>query len=164
MAAAARAALRRRDSALAMYDVKTIATQIRETHYADRLITLLSIAFGALATLLAAIGLYGVMAYSVARRTRELGIRMALGAQRMQVLRMVMREAVLLAVIGIAVALPIALGLGRFVEKQLFELHAYDPQILFGATALLAVVTMIAGYLPAMRATRIDPMNALRWE
>lgn len=164
MARLARRVVRQRDASLPIYDVKTIATQIRETHYADRLITMLSIAFGLLATLLAAIGLYGVMAFTVARRTRELGIRMALGAQRAQVLRMVMKEVLLLAAIGMGVALPIAVGLGRLIQSQLFELKAADPGVLIGATALLAAVAMIAGYIPAFRATRIDPMNALRWE
>jgi ABC-type antimicrobial peptide transport system permease subunit len=87
-----------------------------------------------------------------------------LGAQRAQVLRMVMKEVVLLAAIGIAVALPMAIGLGRFIQAQLYELKASDPGILCAATALLIVVAMIAGYIPALRATRIDPMNALRWE
>jgi len=160
----ARRAVRQRDAGLPVYDLKTIATQIRETHYADRLITMLSIAFGFLATLLAAVGLYGVMAFSVARRTRELGIRMALGAQRAQVLRMVMREVLLLAGIGICVALPLAVGLGHLIQSQLFELKASDPGILFAATALLALVALVAGYIPAFRATRIDPMTALRWE
>lgn len=160
----ARRTVRQRDASLPIFDVKTIATQIRETHYADRLITMLSIAFGMLATLLAAIGLYGVMAFTVARRTRELGIRMALGAQRAQVLRMVMKEVLLLAAIGVGVALPIAVGLGRLIQSQLFELKAADPGVLCGATALLAAVAIAAGYIPAFRATRIDPMNALRWE
>lgn len=164
MARLARRTVRRRDASLPIFDVKTIATQIRETHYTDRLITMLSIAFGLLATLLAAVGLYGVMAFTVAQRTRELGIRMALGAQRAQVLRMVMKEVVMLAAIGIVVALPIAIGLGRLIQSQLYQLKPTDPGILCAATAVLAFVAMLAGYIPALRATRIDPMNALRWE
>jgi ABC-type antimicrobial peptide transport system permease subunit len=160
----ARRAVRQRDAALPIFDVKTIAAQIRETHYADRLITMLSIAFGFLATLLAAVGLYGVMAFSVTRRTRELGIRMALGAQRQQVLRMVMKEVLLLTAIGMGVALPVAVGLGRLIQSQLFELKASDPGVLCAATVLLTAVAMFAGYIPALRATRIDPMSALRWE
>jgi predicted permease len=159
-----RRALRRLDPGLPIYDVKTLETQIRETHYIDRLITMLSAAFGFLATLLAAIGLYGVMAFTVAQRTRELGIRMALGAQHGTVVRLVMREVVLLAGIGIGVALPLVFGLGRFIESQLFELKATDPPTLTAATLLLAVVALGAGYIPALRATRIDPMDALRWE
>ncbi len=160
----ARRTVRRLDAGLPIYDMKTLETQIRETHYIDRLITMLSAAFGLLATLLAAIGLYGVMAFTVSQRTRELGIRMALGAQNGNVLRLVMREVVILTAIGIGVALPLALGLGRLIESQLFEIKASDPSVLIGATVLLGAVALAAGYIPALRATRIDPMNALRWE
>jgi putative ABC transport system permease protein len=144
--------------------MKTLETQIRETHYTDRLITLLSAAFGLLATLLAAVGLYGVMAFTVSRRTRELGIRMALGAQRGSVVRLIMQEVFLLAAIGIGIALPLAFGLGRFIDSQLFGLKATDPLTLSAATLLLTAVALAAGYIPALRATRIDPMDALRWE
>jgi ABC-type antimicrobial peptide transport system permease subunit len=164
MAKLARRTVRRLDAALPVYDMKMVETQIRETHYIDRLITLLSAAFGLLATLLAAVGLYGVMAFAVARRTRELGIRMALGAQRGSVIRLVMQEVFLLAGIGIGVALPLAFGLGRFIESQLFGLKASDSLTLTAATLLLATVALAAGYVPALRATRIDPMEALRWE
>jgi predicted permease len=164
MARLVRRMVRQHDSRLPVYDVKTLATQIRETHYVDRLISMLSAAFGFLATMLAAIGLYGVMAFSVTRRTRELGIRMALGAQRNTVLNLVMREVVLLAGIGVAVALPMALGLGRLLQTQLFHVKASDPATLAAATAVLVIVALVAGYIPALRATRIDPMSALRWE
>lgn len=164
IASEARRLVRETAAGLPIFDVKTIAAQIRETHYIDRLITSLSAAFGFLATLLAAVGLYGVMAFSVARRTRELGIRMALGAPRSTVMSLVMREVALLAGLGIAVALPIALALGRFVKSQLFEIPASDPATILAATCALAMVAGIAGYIPALRATRIDPMNALRWE
>ncbi|MGI8961708.1 MAG: FtsX-like permease family protein, partial [Bryobacteraceae bacterium] len=164
MARLARRTVHRIDATLPVYDMKTVENQIRETHYIDRLITMLSAAFGLLATLLAAVGLYGVMAFTVARRTRELGIRMALGAQRGSVVRLVMQEVFLLAGIGIGAALPLALGLGRFIESQLFGLKATDPSTLTAATLLLAAVALAAGYIPALRATRIDPMNALRWE
>jgi predicted permease len=160
----ARRTVRRLDAALPVYGVKTMETQIRETHYIDRLITLLSAAFGLLATLLAAVGLYGVTAFTVSRRTRELGIRMALAAQRGSVVGLIMQEVFLLAGIGIGVALPLAFGLGRFIECQLFGLKATDPLTLMAATLLLATVALAAGYVPAIRATRIDPMEALRWE
>jgi predicted permease len=159
-----RRAIRNTDSGLPVYNLKTLTTQIHETHYTDRLIALLSAAFGLLATLLASVGLYGVMAYTVARRTREIGIRMALGAQRGTVLWIVMQEVLLLAGLGIAVGLPTAFALGRFVEDQLFLLRAHDPMTISSATILLAIVSVIAGYVPARRATRIDPMQALRWE
>jgi ABC-type antimicrobial peptide transport system permease subunit len=104
------------------------------------------------------------MAFTVSRRTRELGIRMALGAQRGSVVRLVMREVLLLAAIGIGIALPLAFGLGRLIESQLFGLKAMDPLTVTAATLLLATVALAAGYIPALRATRIDPMDALRWE
>jgi len=164
LARIARRAVLNADPGLPIYDLKTLVTQIQDAHYIDRLITMLSAAFGLLATILAAVGLYGVTAFSVARRTRELGIRMALGAQRTTVLNLVMKEVMLLAGVGIAVALPIAIGLGRFLQSQLFEVKASDPATMASATVLLAMVALLAGYVPALRATRIDPMNALRWE
>lgn len=159
-----RRTVRQIDAGLPIYNVKALATQINETHYTDRLVAFLSAAFGLLATLLASIGLYGVMAYTVARRTREIGIRMALGAQRNTVLWIVMQEVLLLTGVGMAVGLPSAFALGRLVQDQLFLLRAHDPITLISATVVLAVVSAIAGYLPAYRATRIDPMQALRWE
>ncbi|MBV9677470.1 MAG: ABC transporter permease, partial [Acidobacteriaceae bacterium] len=164
MIATARQTIRQLDARLPLYAAKTVDTQINETHYVDRLLSMLSAAFGALATILAAIGLYGVMAYTVARRTPELGIRMALGAPRGNVLRLVMREVVMLIAIGIGAALPLALALGRYLEKQLFQIHPNDPLTLLAATGLLTLVALTAGYIPAFRATRIDPVNALRWE
>lgn len=152
------------DAGLPIYNVKALTTQINETHYTDRLVAFLSAAFGLLATLLASIGLYGVMAYTVARRTREIGIRMALGAKRNTVLWIVMQEVLLLTAIGMAIGLPSAFALGRLVQDQLFLLRAHDPMTLISATVVLAVVSAVAGYLPAYRATRIDPMQALRWE
>jgi ABC-type antimicrobial peptide transport system permease subunit len=160
MAKMPRRTVRRLDAALPVYDMKTLESQIHETHYTDRLITLLSAAFGLLAT----VGLHGVMAFTVSRRTRELGIRMALGAQRGSVVRLVMREVFLLAAIGIGIALPLAFGLGRLIESQLFGLKAMDSLTVTAATLLLATVALAAGYIPALRATPIDPMDALRWE
>ena len=124
----------------------------------------LSLAFGFLATLLASIGLYGITSFSVARRTQEIGIRMALGAARGNVLRLVMREVVILAAAGLGVGIPVALALGKLVESQLFAMKAGDPAVIAGAAAVVLLVSALAGYLPARRATRIDPMRALRWE
>jgi ABC-type antimicrobial peptide transport system permease subunit len=130
----------------------------------ERLMAMLSAVFGGLATVLAAMGLYGVMAYVVARRTREIGIRMALGADRGSVVWLVMREVLLLAAIGVGIGLTSAWGLTRLVESQLFEVKPSDPLTLLAATVGIATVAMLAGYVPARRATGIDPTTALRFE
>jgi ABC-type antimicrobial peptide transport system permease subunit len=130
----------------------------------ERLMASLSASFGFLATVLAALGLYGVMAYVVARRTREIGIRMALGANRGTVIWLVMREVLLLSTVGIIVGLGAALVLTRYVESQLFEVKPSDPVTLLLGTLGIAVVAMLAGYAPARRATGIDPTRALRFE
>jgi len=130
----------------------------------ERLIAILAAAFGVLATLLAAIGLYGVMAYSVARRTGEIGVRMALGAVPADVLRLVLFGAVRLAAAGIVIGLAGALAAGRLIESQLFGIKAADPVIYGGAALLLALVALIAAGVPAWRAARIDPVVALKYE
>ncbi|MEO8125842.1 MAG: ABC transporter permease [Bryobacteraceae bacterium] len=164
MAVVLQKAVHQADPNLPVFQVKNMQAQVDESLFVERIIALLSAFFGLLATLLAAIGLYGVMAYAVARRTREIGIRMALGAERGNVLWLVMREVTLMGGIGIAIGLPIAYLLGRLVESQLFGLSAQDPGILVIATASLALVALLSGYLPAERATRVDPMVALRYE
>ena len=118
----------------------------------------------ALATLLASIGLYGVMAYVVARRTRDIGIRMALGAGPGNVLWQVLRESLVLALIGIVIGVPAALAGTRFVRSMLFGLGFADPIVIVSAAALLALIAALAGLLPAHRASRVDPMVALRYE
>jgi ABC-type antimicrobial peptide transport system permease subunit len=114
--------------------------------------------------MLAAIGLYGVMSYAVSLRTREIGIRVALGAERRTVLIMVLREVAILALIGIAIGLPSGYGLGRLVESQLYGLTARDPLTFAVATVTLLLSALLAGYVPAARATRVDPLVALRYE
>ncbi|MDP8981389.1 MAG: ABC transporter permease, partial [Acidobacteriota bacterium] len=160
MSAAVQSEVRKLDADLPVFDVKTMQAQLDESLFTDRIIAVLSSAFGLLATLLAAVGLYGVMAYTVARRTREIGVRIALGANRASVLRLVMGEVALMAVVGIAVALPVAYWLSRLVQNQLYGINANDPLVAIAATAGLGMVALLAGYLPALRATRVDPIHA----
>jgi predicted permease len=152
------------DPNIPVRNIKQASVQISESIYADRLIAVLSIAFGVLATLLAAIGLYGVVAYSVARRTPEIGIRMALGAVPAEVLRMVLLDACRTAGIGIAIGLAGAWALSRYVETQLFGVKASDPGIFAAAALLLTAVVLAAAMVPGHRASRINPMSALKYE
>jgi predicted permease len=152
------------DASMPVYQVKTLEGQLDETLLTDRLIALLSAGFGFLATVLASVGLYGVMAFVVARRRKELGIRLALGAQPGRVIWMVMREVMLLLAIGLAVGVPAALALGRYVAAQLYGIQPNDPWIAGSTLALLTVVSALAGLIPAHRASRIDPILALRYE
>ncbi|HXM35520.1 MAG TPA: ABC transporter permease [Pyrinomonadaceae bacterium] len=139
-------------------------TMIEESLLRERLLAALSGFFGMLALLLASIGLYGILSYGVASRTKEIGIRMALGAQSREVLSLVLREALLLVVVGVAVGLPVVFAATRFASSLLFGLTATDPASLSLAALLMFVVAMIAGYLPARRATKVDPLVALRYE
>jgi ABC-type antimicrobial peptide transport system permease subunit len=136
--------------------------------FVERMVAALSAAFGALATVLAAVGLYGVMAYLVVRRTREIGIRMALGATPRQVLKLVMSEVLLLAGIGVVLALVAWIPLGGAIKdqmkEQLFNMSGKDPMIVAAATILLSTVALLAGFIPARRATQIEPLSALRYE
>jgi predicted permease len=161
---AVRQATARLDPQIPIYDLKTMEAEISESLFVERMVAVLSAAFGLLATLLAAVGLYGVMSYSVARRTREIGIRLALGAPRERVLAMVLSEVGVLGAWGLGLGLPMALALSRLLSAQLFGLPPHDPLTLLAATALLACVTLLAGLLPARRAMRVDPMRALRYE
>jgi ABC-type antimicrobial peptide transport system permease subunit len=152
------------DSSLPIYNMKTLERQLDETLLSDRLIALLSAGFGLLATVLASVGLYGVMAFVVARRKKELGIRLALGAQPGRVIWMVMREVMVLLAIGLAIGIPAALALGRYVSTQLYGIEPNDPWIAGSTVVLLALVSGAAGLIPAHRASRIDPILALRYE
>ena len=143
--------VRRQDANLPVFNVKTMQRQIDESLFMDRLVAALSAAFGVLATMLAAVGLYGVMAFMVVRRTREIGIRMALGANRRNVLGLVMREVLVLAGAGIAIAVVAAFALGSVIESQLLGVSGRDPLVMGCATAGLALVAFFAGYVPALR-------------
>ncbi|HUQ89275.1 MAG TPA: ABC transporter permease, partial [Vicinamibacterales bacterium] len=158
------ALMRKLDASLPLSDVKTMETQIRESVAQDRIISTLSLAFAVLATVLAAIGLYGVLAYTVAQRTREFGLRMALGADGGRVRSMVMMQVVKMALIGGVIGMVLAIGVGRAAKSLLFEMEGYDPMVLTAATIALALVALGAGFLPALRASKTDPMTALRYE
>jgi ABC-type antimicrobial peptide transport system permease subunit len=152
------------DPNLPVEELKTLPQQIRENVFLDRMISTLSASFAVLATLLAAIGLYGVLAYTVAQRTREIGLRMALGADGGRVRRMVLRQVSWMILIGGVIGIAAAVALGRYAGSLLFELQGYDPVVIATATVVLAIVALGAGYIPALRASRVDPMQALRYE
>ena len=162
--AAVRSEVRQLDPNLPMYGMRTMDAQIENSLLIERLIAGLSTVFGCLATLLAMVGLYGVMAYTVERRTREIGIRIALGAIHGDVIWLVMREVVLLVAVGTAVGLAASFALTRYVQSQLFGVGQNDPLTIALATITLAAVGSLAGYIPALRASRTDPMQALRYE
>jgi len=162
--ASMRSEVRKLDASMPVYRLKTLDAQLDEMLLTDRLIAMLSAGFGLLATLLAALGLYGVMAFVVARRTKELGVRMALGAQAGSVIWLVMKDVLLLLALGLAVGIPAAMGLGHFVATQLYGIKANDPLIAVSSMAMLIVVAALAGFIPARRASRIDPISALRYE
>jgi predicted permease len=159
-----RAAVRSVDSNVPMYDLRTLDEQMQISLLTERLLATLSTVFGCLATLLAALGLYGVMAFMVTRRTREIGIRMALGAGRGSVVWMVLRETLVLAGTGVAIGLAGAYAATRLIQAQLFGVEPTDLLTVAAASLGIAAVTALAGYIPARRATGIDPMRALRWE
>jgi len=161
---AIRIAIKRLDSKLVVDSLRTMDEQINESLSTERLIALLAGSFGVLATSLAAVGVYGVLAYTTVQRTREIGIRIALGASRGAVARMVLTEVAQLAGISILVALPLALILSQLVRSQLFGVSNHDPWTLGFTAVLVAIVALLAAWLPTRRATRIDPMVALRYE
>jgi predicted permease len=164
LAGEVRSLVRNMDANLPVFRMGLMEVQIADSIYRDRLIAILACAFGALATLLAAIGLYGVVAFNVARRTAEMGLRMALGALPGDVLGLVMTEVGQLVAVGAVVGLAAAVALSRLVESQLFGMKANDPLVFSTATVVLALSAGLAGYIPARRAARIDPIRALRYE
>jgi predicted permease len=137
---------------------------VQESLLRERLMAKLSGLFGGLALLLASIGLYGLLSYAVASRTNEIGIRMALGARMRDVVMLILRESLLLVLIGVGVGVPVVLYLVRFAKSLLFDLSPTDPISLVGASLVLLFVALLAGYLPARRATKVDPLVALRYE
>lgn len=152
------------DSDLPVEELKTLVQQTRDNVYGDRIISILSAAFAILATLLAAIGLYGVLAYTVAQRTREIGLRMALGAGSDTVRAMVLKQVGRMIAVGGVVGIALALGIGRAAQSLLFGMEGYDGPVVGIVAVILALVAFGAGYVPAMRASRVDPMQALRYE
>jgi predicted permease len=160
----AREAVARLDADLPIYAVRTMQEQVASLLAGDRMVTQLSAAFGLVAGLLAALGIAGVMMYSVTRRTREIGIRMAIGARAGDVYRMVLREVIWMAAAGAAVGVPLALVAARLIRSLLFGVEPVDFAVVAGALAFLAVLALAAGYLPARRAARVDPVVALRHE
>jgi predicted permease len=157
-------AIREVDRRLPVFDVKTLGEQFDASLTDERLVATLSGIFGALALLLACVGLYGLMAYTVSRRTNEIGIRMALGAERGRIARMVLRETILLVACGLGIGVPAAIFGSRFIASQLFGLKPGDPATFVAACTIMTLVTLIASYVPARRAASIDPMQALRGE
>ncbi len=161
---AARRTVRDLDSSVPVYNLRTLARQIDRSLVIERFVATLSTGFGVVATLLAVVGLYGVMAYTVARRTREIGVRMALGAVPGDVVWLVMREVLALVGTGMAIGLIAAWSLSRVVTAQLYGVSAGDPFTIAAAAIALSLAALAAGYVPAFRATRVNPVLALRYE
>jgi predicted permease len=147
-----------------LISIRTQTEQIRDTVRQERLFAGLTVSFGILALLLACIGIYGIMTYTVTRRTNEIGIRFALGAQKRTILGMVLNEALWVTLIGVVVGLAVGYGLTRFLRTMLFGLKPDDPVAMISAAFLLIVVSLIAAFIPALRASRLEPMQALRHE
>jgi ABC-type antimicrobial peptide transport system permease subunit len=164
VAAAIRQAVAEIDPTLEVQSLMTLDEQINERLKQERLFAQLSTVFGLLALVLASVGLYGVRSYSVSRRTSEIGVRIALGATRGQIIALVMRETAGLTAAGVVIGLAVGLALSQLIRSMLFGLAPHDPATFAGAALILIAVAVIAGYLPALRASRVDPMAALRLE
>jgi putative ABC transport system permease protein len=163
-AAAMRRSLRAADPGLPLYGLRPLDDAVAELSAGRRLAAQLIAVFATLALVLAAVGIYGVMSYAVAQRTQEIGIRMALGAEREHVMKMVIRSGTLLALSGIAIGLVAALALARLIAALLFQTSTADPPTFSLVPLVLFAVAIVASYLPARRAARVDPMAALRYE
>jgi predicted permease len=163
-ASAITAVVRRLDPNLPIEALETLPEQVRNNTFLDRMMTTLSAAFAVLATLLAAIGLYGVLAYTVAQRTREIGLRMALGAAPDRVRGMVLRQVAIMTLVGTLAGLAGALGVGKVAQSVLFQMTGADPAVLVLSAVAVALVALCAGFIPAHRASRVDPMKALKYE
>ena len=152
------------DPSLLLEGIMTQKLAIKESLRTQRLVTSLAGSFALLALALCCIGLYGLMAYNVARRTGEMGIRKALGARPWDVARPILREALILAAIGITIGLPVAVALVRVVRHFLYEVKPHDPITMIGTVVIMVTVAALAAFIPARRAAKIDPMEALRYE
>ena len=159
-----RKALQQVDPELPVTKIATFRENVGRTMLRERMMTVLSVSFGVLAVLLACVGLYGLMSYSLARRTKEFGIRIALGARSSQVFGFVLREVLALLVAGLLIGIPLVLGGTRFAASQLYGIGARDPRMIVAAAVVLALIALLAGFVPARRATRVDPMISLRTE
>jgi predicted permease len=159
-----RGILRNADPALPMTYFRTLDEQVRRSLSTERMLAALSASFGALALLLALVGLYGVMSFGVTQRTREIGLRMALGANRSTTVWLVLRDALVMIGVGVAIGLPCLWALGRFVESQLYQVKPTDPATVATATLVLCVAAVASALIPAHRASMLDPTEALRCE
>ena len=164
LAASVRSEVRALSKDVVVDYVRTMEQQLDAALVSERALGTLSTAFGLLALLLTSVGLYGVMSYGVARRTHEMGIRVALGARRDQVLGMILREVMFTAGAGIVIGVAIAVGLTRYIRALLYGVQPIDPATISGAVCLMIFVALLAGWIPARRASRLDPMVALRHE
>jgi ABC-type antimicrobial peptide transport system permease subunit len=159
-----RASIESLDRELPMIDVRTMRDQVAASLSTERIFANLTAGFGLLALVLAGIGIYGIMSYTVSRRNQEIGLRMALGEQPASVVWMVMREALAMLGLGVIAGIGCSLALSRFVAAQLFGLQAMDPSTYVAAIALLSAVAVVSSLLPARRASAIDPLSTLRYE
>ena len=163
-ASAITAVVKRLDPNLPIEEFETLPDQVRNNTFLDRMMTTLSAAFALLATVLAAIGVYGVLAYTVAQRTREIGLRIALGAAPDRIRAMVLRQVAIMTFTGGLVGVAGALGVGKGAQSLLYEISGADPAVLLLSGVALALVALCAGFIPAHRASRVDPMTALKYE